>query len=127
MRVQLGIALVASLTLMAARPAHAEGFAGEGPTRMNSTELVVGGGVLTTLGVVSLGGATYVFVADSRGDLHGLTSLVIGVPLLLGGLALVGGGVSMILIGSKRVSDEGSRVALSFVPEPGGAALRLTF
>lgn len=90
---------------------------------------MAGGIVLTTLGVIQVGVASGIFVMDSRsrGDFSGLASIIIGLPLLVNGVGCLAGGIPMIAIGAKSIPDTSPRAQLSFVPQMGGGALRLTF
>lgn len=71
----------------------------------HSTALMVGGIILSSVGVASIIGAITVFVGDgnSRGDFKGLASLVIGVPLMVHGLGCLGGGIPMWVIGARDI------------------------
>lgn len=128
------VLLLAPLLAVAPRLAHAEEaaptvFAKEAPTKMHSPGLMAGGIVLTSLGAIQVGLATAIFIGDSRskGDFSGIVSIVIGLPLLVNGLGCLGGGIPMIAIGAKSVPDTSPKATLSFVPQMGGGALRLTF
>jgi hypothetical protein len=95
---------------------------------MHSEGLVAGGAVLTTIGVASLIGATYIFVNDlgqRGGDFRGLVSVVIGLPLASSAIGGLAGGIPMIAIGMKRIPID-PMTGQSFAP-PIGGTLTWTF
>ena len=125
--------VLASALALATRVGHAEeapaqAFA-EPPTKRHSPGLMAGGIVLTTLGAIQTGIATGIFIeaSRSRSEYSGIFTVFIGVPLFVNGIGGLAGGIPMIVIGAKSIPDTSPRAQLSFVPQMGGGALRLTF
>lgn len=87
--------------------------------------MVAGGIVLTTLGAGHVGLGIVAIAADESAFV-GL-GFVVGIPSIVLGTGLLAGGIPMIVIGAKSVPDTSQRAVLSFVPQMGGGALRLTF
>ncbi|MFT3767225.1 MAG: hypothetical protein QM820_17140 [Minicystis sp.] len=73
--------------------------------KTHSTPLIVGGGVLTGLGALSLLGGVTAIVADqsNHGEFQGILSIVVGIPLLVNGVGCVAGGIPMIVIGNRKI------------------------
>lgn len=73
--------------------------------KTHSYALMGGGIALTGIGAVSLLAGTLTIVGDLQGggDLKGLATMILGVPLVVHGLGCIGGGIPMILIGAKKI------------------------
>lgn len=101
--------------------------------KTHSYPLMGGGIALTSIGVVSLlgGGAVIMNDLDGGGDLKGLATIILGVPLVVHGLGCIGGGIPMIVIGARKIPlySPTNRPALLPLPMIGtrSATLRWTF
>lgn len=100
---------------------------GDPPKKMHSEGLVGGGLMLSIFGALHVGLGTWAFVTEARSpnEWRNLGTIV-GLPLVLTGVAMIAGGIAMVVAGARTVRDW-SRPTVSFVPEMGGGALRLTF
>lgn len=102
-------------------------------THRASPGLIIGGSLTTLLGVgtAAVGGLVYVFntsvVCDAGIDGTGSCGgpAAPGIALMVGGALAMAGGVTMIVLGARKVPTTGPETALML--RPTGADLRVTF
>ena len=98
-------------------------------THRASPALIVGGALTTFagLGTTALGSLLYIInttvVCDQSGSCGG--SPAPGIALMVGGVLAMAGGVTMIVLGARKVPTSGPETSL--VLRPTGAELRMTF
>ena len=140
-----------SLAMSVAGVAHAEESAGESgdphveapAMKRRSPGLMAGGIVLVSVGSIStiLGAAFLIgqdqgeetcrtaseIVVETGGDAFACekdpTETIAGAAMLAGGIAVIGGGIPMIVIGKERVPD--TTATISFKPRLHGASIGL--
>jgi hypothetical protein len=98
-----------------------------------SPGLIGGGAVLALVGTIAIAGGGFWYLSETGivcdGGIDGSGSCggsgARGVALMVGGLLGVIGGVTMIVLGARKVSTPGSQATLQL--RPTGADLRVTF